>query len=178
MKVSKLKQAFQAFNDALTNSEEEQSFMDGVLADGTIVRWEGELAEGIAVMKITEEGEVSLEDGTFVLEDGTSFEMVGGLVAAVVPVEMEEEGFDSDAFKAEILEAVDAKLAEFKEGFATNEKVEEMTTQLAEKVSAMADEVLSAFEKEPTPLNEPKQTIKNDKVAKAVAMASALRNKK
>ena len=55
----KLKKAFQAFTDALN---EETKFAEGVLSDGTVVKWEGELAEGVAVIKVTEEGEMSLED--------------------------------------------------------------------------------------------------------------------
>jgi hypothetical protein len=177
MKVSRLKAAFAKFNEELKKGEEsEQNFTDAVLADGTIVRWEGDLVEGVAIVKITEEGEVSLEDGQFTLEDGTMIEVAGGLVTSVTVAEMADE-FDSEKFKEEILAAVDAKLNEFKEGFATNKDVEEMTSQLADKVQIMADSLIEAFEaKKPT--TPTKTPIVDDKISRAVQMAAALRRKK
>lgn len=176
--MSKLKHAFQAFNDALKsepeddNSGTEQAFGEAILADGSIVRWEGELAEGVAIMRVTDEGEVSLEDGSFVFEDGTTIEVRGGLVAAVAAIDemADTAAFDADQFKAEILEMVEAKLKDFSENF------EAKTDKIAEQFQTMTDSVLEAFSKleEPKPL-KPKATEPNDKVAKAIEMARHLK---
>lgn len=184
----KWKKAFLAFNEALKDEETEVTMTDGVLADGTVIRWEGELAEGVAVLKITEEGEVSLEDGQFTLEDGTSIEVKGGLVAVVVPAEIEEEveeemnEFDSDKFKQEISEMIDAKVSAAIEGleFASKEDVNAMTEKLSSQVEAMGNAVMEAFEKieQPKPTKPTKNNIVEERVEKAVAMAAALRKNK
>jgi len=174
-----LKKAFQAFNEALKDDGgTEQVFGEAVLSDGTIIKWEGDLVEGVAVTKVLEDGsEVSLEDGSHVLEDGRTLEVRGGLVAAMAAIEEDmNEAFDADKFKQEISEMIDAKLAEFKEGFATVASVEEMGSKLAEQVSVMAEQVMAAFEKGQEP--KPTKPIKNeadDRMAKAIQMAAALR---
>ena len=168
-----LKKAFQAFNDALKDDGgTEQGFGEAVLADGTIIKWDGDLVEGVAVMKVTDEGELSLEDGSFVLEDGRTIEVRGGLVAAITAI---EEDMNADAFKAEISAMIDDKLAAL--GFATVESVEAMGTKLAEQVSVMAEQVMDAFEKmeQPKPTKEPKSEIVDDRTAKAIRMAAALK---
>jgi len=172
-----LKKAFQAFNDALKDDGgTEQGFGEAVLADGTIIKWDGDLVEGVAVMKVTDEGELSLEDGSFVLEDGRTIEVRGGLVAAITAIEEDmNEAFDADAFKAEISAMIDDKLAAL--GFATVESVEAMGAKLAEQVSVMAEQVMDAFEKmeQPKPTKEPKSEIVDDRTAKAIRMAAALK---
>ncbi len=176
-----LKKAFQAFNDAL-KEETPVAMGEGVLADGTIIKWDGELAEGVAVLKITEEGETSLEDGQFTLEDGTSIEVKGGLVAVIVAVEEEMESeFDAETFKNEIAELIDSKIAAAVEGleFAKKEDVDSMTEKLSNQVQEMGDAVMAAFGeiKQPQPTKTPKVSVVESKTEKAIAMAAALRNK-
>jgi hypothetical protein len=174
-----LKKAFAAFSEALKDDEAgtDQSFGEAVLADGTIIKWSGELVEGVAVMKVSDAGEeLSLEDGTFVLEDGRSIEVRGGLVAALVAIEEEMENeFDSEAFKAEISAMIDEKLAAL--GFATTESVETMGAKLAEQVQVMAEQVLEAFDKQgqPKPTKEVKSESVDDRTAKAIKMATLLK---
>ena len=171
-----LKKAFAAFSEALKD-ETEQTFGEAVLADGTIIKWEGDLVEGVAVTKVLEDGsEVSLEDGSYVLEDGRSIELRGGLVAAVMAIEEEMTNeFDSEAFKAEISTMIDEKLAAL--GFATTESVETMGAKLAEQVQVMAEQVLEAFEKQgqPKPTKEVKSETVDDRTAKAIKMAALLK---
>lgn len=64
-----------------------EAFAEATLKDGTIVKWEGELAQGTAVMVVTPEGEAPAPDGTHELEDGTTFTTEGGLVTDVVAPE-------------------------------------------------------------------------------------------
>ncbi len=176
-----LKKAFQAFNEAL--KEEEITMGEGVLADGTIIKWEGELAEGVAVLKITEDGETSLEDGQFTLEDGTLIEVKGGLIATIVPVEEEMESeFDSEKFKNEISEMIDSKIAEAIGGleFAKGSDVTKVSEELSTQVEAMSAAMMEAFEKvsEPKPTKPTNEPVKNNRVERAMAMARALRDKK
>ena len=175
-----LKKAFMAFNEAL-KEETEITMTDGVLADGTVIRWEGELLEGVAVLKITEEGEVSLEDGQFTLEDGTMIEVKGGLIAAVVAVETEEEmdEFDSDKFKQEISEMIDSKITAAVEDleFASKADVDSMTEKLSSQVEEMGNAVMEAFEKvkEPQPTKAPRESIVANRTSKAMEMMAAFK---
>ena len=57
----------------LLGFEEEKSiaFETAMLKDGTIVKWEGELAVGTAILVETAEGDIPAPDATHELEDGT-----------------------------------------------------------------------------------------------------------
>lgn len=72
---------------------QEMKFMDAKLNDGvTVVRFPSEeITKGDAVSVITEQGELPMPDSEvdmpYVLEDGTTFTVVNGLVDVVVAVE-------------------------------------------------------------------------------------------
>ena len=68
------------FADAEVEETVEQKFEEATLVDGTIVKWEGELAEGVALVVVMPEGEVAAPDGIHELSDGTVVETAGGLV--------------------------------------------------------------------------------------------------
>lgn len=93
--------------------EEEITMAEAVLKDGTIVRYEGELAEGVAIMVVTPEGEMSAPDGEHELEDGTIISTSEGKVTAITPA---EPSVEVDAKKQ--IEAAKAAFAkvEFAEG--------------------------------------------------------------
>ena len=90
MDKSKLLEGLKKIKEAFVTL---QKFVDAKLADGvTIVRYEGEKLDiGVAVFVITEQGAVEAPDADHVLEDGTMFTTVGGIVTAVMPVEEEVE---------------------------------------------------------------------------------------
>ena len=90
MDKSKLLEGLKKIKEAFVTL---QKFVDAKLADGvTIVRYEAEkLDVGVAVFVITEQGAVEAPDADHVLEDGTMFTTVGGIVTAVMPVEEEVE---------------------------------------------------------------------------------------
>lgn len=90
MDKSKLLEGLKKIKEAFVTL---QKFVDAKLIDGvTIIRYEGEkLDVGVAVFVITEQGAVEAPDADHVLEDGTMFTTVGGIVTAVMPVEEEVE---------------------------------------------------------------------------------------
>lgn len=90
MDKSKLLEGLKKIKEAFVTL---QKFVDAKLADGvTIVRYEGEKLDiGVAVFVITEQGAVEAPDADHVLEDGTMFTTVGGIVTSVMPMEEEVE---------------------------------------------------------------------------------------
>jgi|GEM_PF-2890644 len=76
-----------------------EKFNSAKLADGTEVMWDGELAEGTAIMVVAEDGnQMPAPDAAHELEDGTIVTTVGGLVTSIeakkeveVEVELAEE---------------------------------------------------------------------------------------
>ena len=77
--IDRLEAVLSKFADDNTETaateEKEQSFAEAMLADGTMISYEGELAEGTAVFVVTEEGEsVPTPEGTHAL--GGDFEGV------------------------------------------------------------------------------------------------------
>jgi hypothetical protein len=128
----------------------EEKFGEGTLVDGTIVKWEGELVEGAALVVVMPEGEVAAPDGIHELSDGTIVETAGGLVVAITPLEgvMDEEV--ENEFTAEMLnEMVEKAMAKYAEAFtATLETIksenETLRTELAE-VKAAKEEIKKEF---------------------------------
>lgn len=67
-------------------------FTEATLADGTTISYEGELAEGTAVMVLSPEGEAPIPDGEYELEDGATFTTKKGVVETYTPAEEAAEG--------------------------------------------------------------------------------------
>lgn len=76
----------------------EQKFKDVKLADGvTVLSYDGEeLAQGMPVFVITDEGRLPAPDGEHQLEDGTIVVTIGGLVAEVKPAEEKPDGTEKE----------------------------------------------------------------------------------
>ncbi len=72
---------------------------EATLADGTIISYMGELAEGTPVMVISPEGEVPIPDGEYEMEDGSVFTAKKGLIETFTPAEEAPEGEGGDASK-------------------------------------------------------------------------------
>lgn len=83
-----------AFGDAPAGE-----FTEATLADGTTISYEGELAEGTAVMVISQEGEAPIPDGEYELEDGATFTTKSGVVETYTPAEETPEGEEGKAPK-------------------------------------------------------------------------------
>jgi hypothetical protein len=107
---------FEAINNLLTFNEEtpqpepEKVFESATLEDGTVIQWEGELAEGTAVFVVPEEGEpIAAPDGTHVVSNGVKVTTENGLVVAIeTGEEMQKFGAVENFEKAnEMVQAFD-----------------------------------------------------------------------
>jgi len=115
------------------------------LVDGTEIKWEGELAEGVAIMLA--DGSPA-PDGEHTLEDGTVVAVQGGVVAAIRQPEA-PKGEDMSAKMSAEIEALKLENATLKsalEGYATKEamsseisKVVETQKELFELVKAFSE---------------------------------------
>ena len=123
------------FADEVVNTPEDvvTEFAEGVLADGTIVKFD-KLEVGGMISVVTEEGEIPAPVGEHELEDGTIIIVAEpGVIAEVkmveeeVSVEVEVEQSKEEAFN------YDAKFLEISNSF--NSKMSEIET----KVSALND---------------------------------------
>lgn len=142
----------------------EQKFEQAKLKDGTIVSWEGELAEGVALFVIETDGnQVPAPDGEHTLEDGTVITTVGGLVASIKPAEQTDEMKGEDEFAkivselAERFAKIEQELSELKGKFeaqeqamkSATESIESVKTETKEKFSKVV-ELVEAISNEPS----------------------------
>ena len=126
------------FADAETEVvAEEKTFGEATLVDGTIVKWEGELMEGTALVVVLPEGEVAAPDGIHEISDGTIIETAGGLVVNIQP--MSEIASEENEFTTEMLnEMVEKALAKYAEAFtATLEGVKAENDSLKLELAAI-----------------------------------------
>jgi len=128
------------FSDAeVDETPTEENFEEATLVDGTIVKWEGTLAEGTALVVVMQEGEVAAPDGIHELSDGTIIETAGGLVVNIQAMgeEVEEETYDNE-FTSEMLnEMIEKAMAQYAEAFTASldlikSENETLRTELAE----------------------------------------------
>jgi hypothetical protein len=121
-----------------SNEEKKQAkFEEVITEDGTILRCEGELREGVEIFVVVEEEEVLASEGTFILENGTE-------------LTVDEEG----------------KVVSMVENETTEEEEEEETfskSQVDEMLKNQESELASKFEEEKTKiLKEAKDSLKQD----------------
>lgn len=106
--------------------------------DGTMVKWDGDLAMGTAITVITPEGDKPAPDGALEFEDGTVIEVAGGVctkvtAAAMPPAPAEGQGMWAHKFKTH--EDVNAMILSFADG-----TIDQKVTALAQIVKFMFDE--------------------------------------
>ena len=142
------------FADTEVEETTEDNFAEATLVDGTIVKWEGELADGTALVVVMPEGEVAAPDGIHELSDGTLIETAGGLVvnieaAAGQEKEEEEEMYDNE-FNSEMLnDLIEKAMAKYAEAFTASldlvkSENESLKAELAEVKNAK-DELKNEF---------------------------------
>jgi len=115
----------------------EAVFGEGTLVDGTIVKWEGELVEGTALVVVMPEGEVAAPDGIHELSDGTIVETAGGLVANIQS--MADVATEDNEFTSEMLnEMIEKAMAKYAEAFtATLESIKSENEGLKTELAAI-----------------------------------------
>jgi len=101
----------------------EEKFGEAILVDGTIVKWDGDLVEGAALIVVLPEGEVAAPDGIHELEDGTIIETAGGLVVSIQAIGEEEVvvEVEDNEFTTEMLDTlIEKALAKYAAAFTAS----------------------------------------------------------
>jgi len=133
-------------DDAVVTNEVVTEFAEGVLADGTIVKFD-KLEVGGVISIVTDEGEVPAPVGEHELEDGTMIVIVEpGIIAEVKAMEEEEvaEVEVEEELSADVVN-YDAKFQEISEAF--NSKMSEIETKVSSlnEVTKKLIEFMEAF---------------------------------
>jgi C4-type Zn-finger protein len=148
------------------------AFDKATLKDGTIITWEGELAEGTAILVESPDGNIAAPDATHELENGTLVTTVNGLVTSIVPfVETEivtvEEDLKSEVTElrsvvsnletvvakfASQLEAKDNEIKQLKDSFKKTVELVEAVANLPQEdpTEVLTPEAKNRYEKERT----------------------------
>jgi hypothetical protein len=166
-------------------------FLEATLADGTVVKVEGDtLLEGAKVVVVQEDSEIPAPDGVHELSDGTKIETKEGVIVKVEEMvdEKVEEEVEEEMKDKVIEEPTVPSLAMSKEMV---DMLKEFVKKMGEKMSEMEDSYskleneFKAFKQEPagkkisdgkTEFN--KINNSDDELDARVAILTALRNKK
>jgi hypothetical protein len=175
---------------------EEVTFGEATLVDGTIVKWEGELIEGTALVVVMPEGEVAAPDGIHEVSDGTIIETAGGLVVniqAMADIATEENEFTTEMLN----EMVEKALAKYAEAFtATLESVkaksdflklelaaikadkETLRNEFSATLSKVGTELEEIVKSEASTSKKPQEFKAQSRAEKAAAMGAIIRANK
>ena len=174
------KEVIQEIRSLLGFSEEtEVAMASAMLVDGTEIQWEGELAVGVAVFVVTNEGLIPAPDATHEVEGGMLVTTEGGLVTEIVEpaaeVEVEAAEFATmEAFETAIAELksaiadLNSKMEKYGEKFATQSEAVMKAVDLVEAIA----ELPSA---EPVKKEEVKMSKKEAQMANIVKIAQSLK---
>jgi preprotein translocase subunit YajC len=102
--------------------DEEVKMESAVLTDGTVIKWDGSLAVGTAILVETAEGDIPAPDSTHEIEGGMLVTTVGGIVTEIV-----------EPAESEVEIEIEAK------EFATVEKFDEVVASLEGKISTLTE---------------------------------------
>ena len=175
---------------------EEVTFGEATLVDGTIVKWEGELIEGTALVVVLPEGEVAAPDGIHEVSDGTIIETAGGLVVNIQA--MADIATEDNEFTTEMLnELVEKALAKYAEAFtATLESVkaesdslklelaaikadkETLRNEFSATLSKVGTELEEIVKSEASTSKKPQEFKAQSRAEKAAAMGAIIRANK
>ena len=113
-------------------NNEEVKMESAVLTDGTVIKWDGTLAVGTAILVETAEGDIPAPDATHEVEGGMLVTTVSGIVT-------------------EIVEPAVEGVVEATQEFATVEKFNEVIASLENKISMLTtafESVVAKLEKQ------------------------------
>jgi hypothetical protein len=175
-------------------------FVDAKLADGTVVKVEGDgLVEGAKVLVVTEDAEIPAPDGVHELEDGTKIETKDGIIAKVeevvsdveegkvpeMPVDMADAVVDPEAPAP----AIDEPATKGKEvDVEMLEMLKDFLKKMSEKMGSLEDKVadveaqFNSFKKEPAAKKiangktEKFNNVSGDDLDDKISMIMAMRN--
>jgi len=178
------KEVIQEIRSLLGFSEEtEVAMASAMLVDGTEIQWEGELAVGVAVFVVTNEGLIPAPapDATHEVEGGMLVTTEGGLVTEIVEPAAEVE-VEVEAAEFATMEAFETAIAELKSAIADlNSKME----KYGEKFATQSEAVMKAVDlveaiaelpsAEPVKKEEVKMSKKEAQMANIVKIAQSLK---
>lgn len=178
------KEVIQEIRTLLGFSEEPKAEIEmasAMLVDGTEIQWEGELAVGVAIFVVTNEGLVPAPDATHEVEGGMLVTTEGGLVTEIVEP-AEEVEIEIEAKEFATIEAFEIAVAELKAAIADlNSKVE----KYGEKFATQSEAVMKAVDlveaiaelpsAEPVKKEEVKMSKKEAQMANIVKIAQSLK---
>lgn len=152
--IDRLEAVLSKFADGNTESvsteENEQTFAEATLMDGTVITYEGELAPGTAIFVVTEEGEsVPAPEGTHALGgdlEGVSIVVdADGIITEVVDERSTEEPAPAEeemSKEVNVEEVVESKLSEAIEQLPL-EKIAEGLEALLKENESLKNEIAS-----------------------------------
>lgn len=166
------KEAFEKIKKLLFS--EEKQFENAKLVDGTIVQWEGELTEGVALNVVDADGNMlPAPDGTHEVDNGSIVTTVGGLVTKIEAKEVEDKKDEIEvetemqkmfaefveqfkAFQSEF-SAIKDKVTSYDEKFAALETKSQETESYFTEIKSVVEQIAN----EPsTPIEPAKDTFK------------------
>lgn len=166
-----------AIKKLVFEEEQQMESNEAKLSDGlTVIKWDGELAAGTAILVVSEEGLTPAPDGSHELENGTKIEVKDGLVESVETKEEEKE----EENKEEVVEVEMVSMETFnslvekvfkleteRESFATNETKanQELTAKITklEEALQLMFQVVEVLSNEPQKIEEIKPDNKQEK---------------
>jgi hypothetical protein len=194
------------FADAEVEETTEDNFAESTLVDGTIVKWEGELADGTALVVVMPEGEVAAPDGIHELTDGTIVETAGGLVVNIEAAtdqgkdkdkKKDDEMYDNEFTSEELNALIEKAMAQYAEAFTASldlikSENETLRTELAEIKSAkeelknefsatlnkVGEELEEIVKAEPSTASKPQEFKALTRAERAAKMGAIIRANK
>ena len=194
------------FAEAEVEETTEDNFAESTLVDGTIVKWEGELADGTALVVVMPEGEVAAPDGIHELTDGTIVETAGGLVVNIEAAadqgkdkdkKKDDEMYDNEFTSEELNALIEKAMAKYAEAFTASLELmksenETLRTELAEIKSAkeelknefsatlnkVGEELEEIVKAEPSTASKPQEFKALTRAERAAKMGAIIRANK
>ena len=194
------------FADAEVEETTEENFAESTLVDGTIVKWEGELADGTALVVVMPEGEVAAPDGIHELTDGTIVETAGGLVVNIEAAadqgkdkkkKKDDEMYDNEFTSEDLNALIEKAMAQYAEAFTASldlikSENETLRTELAEIKSAkeelknefsatlnkVGEELEEIVKAEPSTASKPQEFKALTRAERAAKMGAIIRANK
>lgn len=167
------------FNDEPVSVE----MASAVLTDGTVIKWEGELAVGTAILVETAEGDIPAPDGTHEVEGGMLVTTVGGIVSEIVEpspeveveIEASQEFATIEKFN-EVVSNLENRIAELTAQFESVVAKLEKQSEAFSKTVDLVEKVANLPSAEPTKAPEV-LSKKEQQFANIVKLAQQLKNK-
>lgn len=193
----KLKSVINTLKSVFSEEEDNESkFGEATLVDGTIVKWEGELVEGAALVVVTPEGEIAAPDGIHELEDGTVIETAGGLVANIEAMgEVKDDEVDEEFTDEMLNELIEAAVSKYAEAFTASleavteenknlktelskikESKEELKKEFSETLSKVAEDLEEVAKAEPATAKKPQEFKALTRAERAAQMGAIIRS--